>query len=59
MFDFDELMDDERRKEKLEKLFKNRIVPFTNKTLTKSGIIELARSGELSLLPAVKKELGI
>lgn len=60
VFDFDESMiDDVKRREKLEKLFKNHIVPFVNKTLTKNGIIELVRSGRLLLLPAVKKELRI
>jgi hypothetical protein len=59
VLDFDEPMDDVKRKEKLEMLFKNRILPFVNKTLTKNGIIELAKNGELSLLPAVKKELGL
>ncbi len=46
------------RKQRIEELFSNFIVPYTNKTLTRSGIKELAKNG-LFLLPAVKKELGI
>lgn len=57
VFDFDQSMDDKNRIEILENLFSKFIVPFTNKALTKSGILELAQSGVLSLLPAVKKEL--
>jgi len=57
VFDFDEPMDENIRKERLEELFKNHIVPFTNKTLIKSGIRELAEKGEIFLLPAIKEEL--
>lgn len=55
---FDAAMDDEKRKERLGKLFSEFIVPFTNKALSKSGIKELAEKGEITLLPAVKKELA-
>lgn len=55
--DFDTSMHDEKRKEKLERLFSEFVVPFTNKTLSKSGIIYLANKGEITLLPAIKKEL--
>jgi hypothetical protein len=58
VFDFDEPMEDDLRKNRLEELFKNHIVPFTNKTLIKSGIRELADIGEIFLLPAVKEELA-
>ena len=58
VFDFDEPMDDTIRKERLEELFKEHIVPFTNKTLFKSGIRELAEKGEIILLPAIKEELA-
>ena len=58
VLDFDEPMDDSKRKERLRELFENHIVPFTNKTLTKSGIRELANKGEITLLPAVKEELA-
>jgi hypothetical protein len=57
VFDFDEPMDDEMRKEKLEELFSEFIVPFSDKGLSKSGIRELADKGEITLLPAVKEEL--
>lgn len=58
VFDFDEQMLDERRKADLVKLFGNFIVPFTDKALSKSGIIDLANKGEITLLPAVKGELA-
>ena len=58
-FNFDEPMNDENRKEKLEKLFIEFIVPFTDKALSKSGIKELAEKGMITLLHAVEKELGI
>lgn len=58
ILDFDEPMDDEKRKEKLEQLFSKFIVPFSDKALSKSGIRELAEKGEITLLPAVKEELA-
>lgn len=58
VFDFDEPMDDEKRKIGLAKLFSNFIVPFTDKALSKAGIKELADKGKINLLPAVKEELG-
>lgn len=58
VFNFDEPMDDEKRKADLAKLFSDFIVPFTDKALSKSGIRELAEKGEIFLLPAVKIELG-
>lgn len=57
VFDFDEPMDDEKRKKRLEQLFSEFIVPFTNKASSKSGIRELAEKGEINLLPAIKNEL--
>ena len=57
ILDFDEPMDDEKRKAQLEKLFREFIVPFTDKALSKSGIRELAEKGEVFLLPAVKQQL--
>jgi hypothetical protein len=57
VLDFDEPMDDDTRKERLKELFEKHIVPFTDKTLSKSGIKELADKGEIFLLPAVKEEL--
>ena len=58
ILDFDEPMDDDKRKEKLEQLFSEFIVPFSDKALSKSGIRELAEKGEITLLPAVKEELA-
>lgn len=58
VFDFDEPMDDEKRKGKLEQLFSKFIVPFSDKALSKSGIRELAEKGKITLLPAVKEELA-
>lgn len=55
---FDEPIDDNLRIERLRKLFENHILPFTSKTLSKSGIRELADKGDLFLLPAIKEELA-
>lgn len=57
VFDFDEPMDDDKRKEKLKQLFSKFIVSFSDKALSKSGKRELAKKGEITLLPAVKEEL--
>jgi hypothetical protein len=58
VLDFDTPLDDEKRKERLAKLFSEFIAPFTNRALSKLGIKELAETGEITLLPAVKKELA-
>ncbi|MDQ6755847.1 MAG: DUF4304 domain-containing protein [Bacteroidota bacterium] len=57
IFDFDQTIDDVNRKDKLENLFNEFIIPFTQKVLTKSGIKELAQQGKVFLLPAVEEEL--
>jgi Domain of unknown function (DUF4304) len=57
IFDFDEPMEDSVREEKLHDCFKNHIMPFTNKALTRAGIRKMAEAGETYLLPAVKEEL--
>ncbi len=57
VFDFDEFVDDEIRRNLLEKLFREYIVPFTDRVLTRSGVRELSSKGEVFLLPAVKKEI--
>ena len=59
LFDFDESMVDDKRKEKLEELFSDFIMPFTEKVLSKSGIRQLAETREIFLLPAIKAELGL
>jgi hypothetical protein len=56
---FDVAMDDKTRIQKFESLFANFLIPFGNKALTRDGIKELISQGEIALLPAVKKELGI
>jgi len=57
VFNFDEPMDDEMRKERLAKLFSEFIVPFTDKVLSRQGLKELAAKEEVFLLPAVKVQL--
>lgn len=57
--DFNESVDKIKRKEMLGKMFSEFIVPFADKALFRSGIKELAESGEIFLLPAVKAELVI
>ena len=59
IFDLDKKIDDKERVRKLEKAFEEYIIPCTKNMLTKKGIIELYKSKEVFLLPAVKKELGI
>ncbi len=55
--DLTEPMEDKERIEGLAQLFKNKIIPFTDQTLTKAGIVALAEKGDIVLLPAVKEEL--
>ncbi|HWZ03837.1 MAG TPA: DUF4304 domain-containing protein [Mucilaginibacter sp.] len=57
VFDFDTLIDDDRRKQRLEELFSEFMNPFIDKALSKSGIKELADKDQIFLLPAVKEEL--
>ena len=59
VLDFDTYMDDETRKNRLEKLFVEFIVPFTDKALSKSGLNTLSENGEIIFLPAVRKELAL
>ena len=54
---FDTSMDDVKAKERLECLFSEFIVPFTNKTVTRAGIKELVKQEKIFLLPAVKEKL--
>jgi hypothetical protein len=58
VLDLDSLLDANTRKQRLEALFTNFIVPDTNSTLTRAGIVEQAKNGTF-LLPAIRKELGI
>ncbi|AKK71314.1 hypothetical protein OK18_00480 [Chryseobacterium gallinarum] len=57
VFDFDRVLNDEYRIEKLNELFIDHIIPFTTRTSTKIGIKELESRGEIFLPPAVKQEL--
>lgn len=59
VFDFDNQMEDEKRKQKLETLFAHYIDRLTRKSLTKNGIKELVSEGDLSVPPAIKQQLGI
>lgn len=58
IFDLDLQMMGDFRLDKLDRLFQEYIVPYTNQVLTKEGIEHLYRGG-MYLLPAVKEELGI
>jgi Domain of unknown function (DUF4304) len=58
VLDFDTSMNFDRRKDKLEVLFSEFIVPFTDKSLSRLGLKELAEQEKIFLLPAVKKELA-
>lgn len=57
VLDFTEPIDYEERKADLIKLFNEFIVPFTNKSLSRSGINDLVDQKAITLLPAVKEEL--
>ena len=59
LFDLENNLKDTLRLEKMEKLFLDQINPLTNKILTREGIIELHKTENLFLLPAVKEELGL
>lgn len=58
VLDFDISMNFDSRKNKLEVLFSEFIVPFTDKSLSRLGLKELAEQKKIFLLPAVKKELA-
>lgn len=59
VFDFEEMIDIEKRKDRLMILFSQFIVPFVAKALTRQGLKELATSGEVYILPAVQAELAL
>lgn len=56
--DFDNSLADTERKGKLYACFSEFIIPFTKKALSKAGVRDLAESGVVNLLPAVKQQLG-
>lgn len=57
-FDYDNSISEAKRKEQLQGLFHEFIVPWTDKALSRTGLKELAQSNVLYLLPAVKEELN-
>lgn len=57
VFDLELSLDDAFRKKKLEELFVNFVVPFTNKALSRRQILDLEKAKELVLLASVKEEL--
>lgn len=58
-FDLENLCSDEKRIEDLQRLFKEFLVPYTDKALSKNGILELYKRQEIFLLPTEKAILGI
>ncbi len=59
LLDLDNPIDDLTRFNKLADIFANYLNPFTDKALSRNGIIDLYCKNEISLLPAVKNELGL
>ncbi|WP_291276172.1 DUF4304 domain-containing protein [Flavobacterium sp.] len=57
IFDFDNLLESDKRKIELEEFFKDVIIPFVDKTMSISGVKELEAKGKITLLPAIKIEL--
>ncbi|MBK9183572.1 MAG: DUF4304 domain-containing protein [Ignavibacteria bacterium] len=57
IFNFSKFMDDDRRKQGLEELFREFVNPLTEKALSREGLKELGARGTIYLLPAVKAEL--
>ena len=57
LFDLETPIEEDKRLQKLEELFREFIKPFTTKALSRQGIRELEAQGKISLLPAVKAEL--
>ncbi|NNM44206.1 MAG: hypothetical protein HKM07_07680 [Chlamydiae bacterium] len=52
-------MEKDHRKEGLKKFFQIFMIPFSTQAMTKKGLKELEKLGEIHLLPLVKEELGI
>ncbi|HTK20334.1 MAG TPA: DUF4304 domain-containing protein [Mucilaginibacter sp.] len=59
IFNLDILMDDHKRKQRMEELFEEFILPFIDKALFRQGLRDLGARGEVYLLPAVKQELDM
>lgn len=57
LLNLENFMNDDERRNGIERLFNDFLNSFVNKALTKKGIKELEIEGKLFLLPAVKEEL--
>jgi len=57
-FDLENDLEEAERIDVLTKFFEEFLVPFSQRASTKEGIMQLAQDGEISLLPAVQKELN-
>lgn len=53
----DKSMEENIRKQKIEELFNEFITPFSNNSLNRKGLKELAKQEKIYLLPAVKQQL--
>lgn len=56
-FDLERVGDEADLTEKLNKVFSEFIVPYTNRALNRREIVELGKEGIVVLLPAVEKNL--
>ena len=57
-FDLENPMDDATRKKKLEELFIDFLTPFSNKALTKAGLLQLENEGKYYMNETTKKLLS-
>jgi len=57
LFDLDQILDEGTCRQEMAGFFKAFVIPFTEKTLSRKGILELGNSKELLLLPAIHAEL--
>ena len=57
IFDLEEDMEDEYRKERLEYFFKNFLAPLLPKLLSLSGLLELPQYGDVDIPSNVKDEI--
>lgn len=59
LFDLEKQMDDSERFKNLEVLFSTNIHRLVENALSRDGLIELYKTGDIFLLPAIKTELGV
>ncbi len=57
IFDFDHTIDDKKRLDGLEEIFSKHIVPYSDKALSKAGIMKMHVEEGLFLLPNVRNQL--